>query len=59
MVDALLRHHFVAQAPTHCNGAKPFYAPQAVDDMGRPLIEVTSCFPMMMMPFICSCRNKK
>ena len=43
MMDSLLRHHFAAQTTSsYSGGAKPFFAPQAVDDTGRPLIEVST-----------------
>jgi len=41
MMDSLLRQHFAAQAPSSYSGfTKPFFAPQAVDDTGCPMIEV-------------------
>ena len=43
MIDSLLRFKFQKQRPSYflgAAGAKPVRAPQAVDDSGRPLIEV-------------------
>ena len=49
MIDSLLRFKFQKQKPSYflgSAGAKPVRAPQAVDDAGRPLIEVCQSHPI-------------